>query len=200
MRAVDPLIIHRMAMSLRASLPAGEHFVVLVSSAAVGEGKSTVAGLLARALAAQGPDPVLLVDGGTSSPGSEGNSLAGIERLLAGSPLSADLLRAEAVPRLFKLGHGPQFRVTQWFQPAAVSALLAQCRQRFALTLIDGPSLPGCGALLSAVDRAVLVVDAQRTPVHAIRAALADARIPTERLAGVILNHQPAPLPRWLGA
>jgi Mrp family chromosome partitioning ATPase len=198
MNAVDPLIIHRLAMSLRAGLGGATGAVVLVSSARAGEGKSLIAGLLARTLATQGPDEVLLVDAGpahTAAPASA----AGIERLLEGASLGPELLRAEPGSRLHHLGHGPQFRATQWFQPAAVAQLLAQCRQRFALTLVDAPSLPACGALLSAADHLVLVVDAQRTPGPAVRAALADAACPAGKLAGVVLNRQRPGLPAWLG-
>jgi hypothetical protein len=47
------------------------------------------------------------------------------------------------------------------------------------------------------------VVDASRTPGPSVRSALetaqATAQVGAERFAGVMLNRQPAPLPRWLG-
>jgi len=198
MNAVDPLIIHRMAMSLRGALPAHGHHVVLITSTRAGEGKTTVAGLLARALAAQGPDEVLLIDGGNGV-GKDGPVTSGIERLLEGAELRPDLLRADRGGRLHRLGHGLQFRSTQWFQPGRVAGMLTQCRERFALPLVDAPALPGCGALLAEADRVVRVVDATRTPGPAVRAALAEAGLVAPRLAGLVLNRQSAPMPRWLG-
>lgn len=196
MNPIDPLIIHRMALTLRSGLPAGQPVVLLVSSAEAGEGKSSVADLLARTLARQGPDEVLLLEAGAGPSAGP----AGIERLLEGGVLTDSLMRPEAGSRLRRLGHGGSFRATQWFQPAGVQHLLAQCRQQAALTVVDGPVLAHCGALLEACDRVLLVVDAQRTPGTVVQAALAEAGLPAQRVAGVVLNRQSAAPPRWLGA
>ncbi len=72
-------------------------------------------------------------------------------------------------------------------------------RAGFALIVLDAPSLDGCGALLAQADACVLVVDSRRTPRSEARQALADAQLGAERLAGLVLNHRPRPIPRWLG-
>jgi len=72
-------------------------------------------------------------------------------------------------------------------------------RAGFALSVLDAPSLNSCGALLAEVDAGVMVIDARRTLRRAALQALADAHFDRERLAGVVLNHRPRPIPRWLG-
>ena len=99
------------------------------------------------------------------------------------------LLGGEAVPQPALL-----------FQPAAVQRALRSLRGQYALALVDGPPLAGCGALAREADAVLLVVDAHATPQRSIERALADARIEPARLAGVVLNRREAALPRWLGA
>jgi hypothetical protein len=44
-----------------------------------------------------------------------------------------------------------------------------------------------------------MVVDSRHTSRQAAQQALAAARLGPERLAGLVLNHRPRPIPRWLG-
>jgi Mrp family chromosome partitioning ATPase len=44
-----------------------------------------------------------------------------------------------------------------------------------------------------------MVVDARHTSSHVAQQALAEARIAASRVAGLVLNHRPRPIPRWLG-
>ena len=85
------------------------------------------------------------------------------------------------------------------YRPESVRQGLNALRAGFALTVLDAPSLSACGALLAEVDACVMVVDSRHTSRHAAQQALADAHLGPERIAGVVLNHRPRPIPRWLG-
>jgi hypothetical protein len=84
-------------------------------------------------------------------------------------------------------------------RPDAVRKGLMALRAGFALAVLDAPPLGACGALLAEVDAVVLVVDSRHTSRQAARQALADANIGPGRMAGLVLNHRPRPIPRWLG-
>lgn len=202
MKTDHALTIHRTALALRAvadGQTTGQ--VVLVTSARPGEGKSLMAGLLARALASHQEGDVLLVDAGLS-PGVERQGGTGLAGLLAGSPPDG-LVTAGSQAGLWHLPRGTSYHASQLFRAARLRAGLAALRRRFPMTVIDGPELAACGALLALADRNLLVVDASRTPGPTVRTALetaqATAQVGAERFAGVMLNRQPAPLPRWLG-
>lgn len=204
MNTVETLSIHRAALALRESAAAGAGgAVVLVTSARAGEGKSTVAALLARALASHQEGDVLLVEAGlTEAAGVERRSGAGLAGLLSGAPLDT-LVQVGKMPGLWHLSRGDGYHASQLFRAARLRDGLMPLRKRFAMTVVDGPELAACGALLAQADSNLLVVDASRTPGPTVKAALdnalAIARIGSERLAGVVLNRQPAALPRWLG-
>jgi Mrp family chromosome partitioning ATPase len=204
MNTVETLSIHRAALALRESADAGAGgAVVLVTSARAGEGKSTIAALLARALASHQDGDVLLVEAGlTATAGGGKRSGAGLAGLLAGAPLDS-VVQVGTVPGLWHLGRGDGYHASQLFRAARLREGLSPLRRRFALTVVDGPELAACGALLAQADSNLLVVDASRTPGPTVKAALdnalAIARIGSERLVGVVLNRQPAALPRWLG-
>lgn len=204
MNTVETLSIHRAALALRESSAAAEGgAVVLVTSARAGEGKSTVAALLARALASHLEGDVLLVEAGlTATVGVDKRAGAGLAGLLSGVPVDS-LVQAGNAPGLWHLPRGDGYHASQLFRAARLRDGLMPLRKRFPLTVIDGPELAACGALLAQADSNLLVVDASRTPGPAVKAALdnalAIARIGSERLAGVVLNRQPAALPRWLG-
>ena len=196
------LTLHRAALALREFSEArSEGLVVLVTSARPGEGKSMLAGLLARALAAQQEGDVLLVDAGLTAP-LERRTGAGLAGLLAGAAPEG-LVSAGNLAGLWQMPRGEGYHASQLFRAHRLKAGLAALRRRFPMTIVDGPELAACGAMLSLADRSLLVVDAARTPGPAVRSAvetaMATARVGADCFSGVMLNRQPAPLPRWLG-
>lgn len=201
MTMTHSLSVHRTALALREAAEGSGGSVVLVTSARPGEGKSLMAGLLARALASHQEGQVLLVDAGLTAT-AERSSGAGLAGLLAGADPDG-LVQAGSLPGLWHLPRGDAYHASQLFRSARLRAGLAPLRQRFGITVVDGPELAACGALLAQADRSLLVVDASRTPGPAVKSALenalATARVGGERFVGVMLNRQPAGLPRWLG-
>jgi tyrosine-protein kinase Etk/Wzc len=177
--------------------------VILVSSARAGEGKSFVAQGLAYALAEQQGGDVVWVDAAFDTPRVENDislrGAAGLSEIMTLGSLQG-LAPAGAGPdRLWRLGRGVLAQRSLLYRPDAVRKGLGALRAGFALTVLDAPSLDSCGALLAEVDACVMVVDARHTSRHAAQLALADAHFGPERLAGVVLNHRPRPIPRWLG-
>jgi hypothetical protein len=183
--------------------PALSGRVILVSSARSGEGKSFVAQGLAHALAEQQTGDVVWVDAAFDTPQIEGDisrrGAAGLSEIMTLGSLQG-LAPAGAGPdRLWRLGRGVLAQGSLLYRPDAVRKGLMALRAGFALTVLDAPSLGACGALLAEFDACVLVVDARHTSRHAAQQALADAHLGPDRLAGLVLNHRPRPIPRWLG-
>ena len=170
--------------------------VILVSSTRPGEGKTFVAQGLARALAEQQEGDVLWVDA-AFSPTANAATAPGLAEVFAGGARPEP--RSAGAPRLWQLGQGAQADPALLYRPAEIRQGLDGLRASVALVVLDAPCLEDCGALLAAVDACVLVVDARHTPRHAAQVALARARLAPGQLAGVVLNHRPRPLPRWLG-
>ena len=184
--------------------PAVSGRVILVSSACAGEGKSFVAQGLAVALAEQLSGDVLWVDAAFATPAAGTDiaqrGAAGLSEIMTLGSLQGLAPAGGAGPdRLWRLGRGVLAQRSLLYRPDAVRKGLAALRAGFALTVLDAPSLDACGALLTEADACVLVVDARRTSRHTAQRALAEARLGPERLAGLVLNHRPRPVPRWLG-
>jgi len=177
--------------------------VVLVSSTRRGEGKSFVAQGLASALAEQQGGDVVGVDAAFDTPAEEGDAsrrgAAGFSEIMTLGSLQGLAPVGAGPERLWRLGRGVLAQPSLLFRPEAVRKGLFALRAGFALTVLDAPCLASCGALIGEVDACVLVVDARRTSRHAAQQALGEAHFGPERFAGVVLNHRPRPLPRWLG-
>ena len=177
--------------------------VVLVSSTRSGEGKSFVAQGLAHVLAEQQHGDVVWVDAAFDTPPKETDVFArgasGFSEIMMLGSLQG-LAPAGAGPdRLWRLGRGVLAQPSLLQRPEAVRKGLRALRAGFALAVLDSPSLGACGALLSEVDAVVLVVDSRHTSREAAQQALADAAIGPDRIAGLVLNHRPRAIPRWLG-
>ena len=177
--------------------------VVLVSSTRSGEGKSFVAQGLASALAEQQDGDVIWVDAAFDRPSADADisrrGAAGLSEIMTLGSLQGLAPAGTGPERLWRLGRGVLAQPALLQRPDAVGKGLTALRAGFALVVLDAPSLDGCGALLAETDACVMVVDSRRTSRRAARQALADAKLGPERLAGLVLNHRPRPLPRWLG-
>ncbi len=168
--------------------------VVLVTSAAPGEGKSFVSRLLGRCLAELDEGDIGLVstvtaDGLNKVTESDDKADADLFGLMRGEPV------AKVSERLFQVPAGSGLRSTAFFRSAGVARAVTALRQRFSLSLIDGCVLADCGALLRQVDAVLLVVDSRRTAPSVIQRSLDRAGIAASDISGVILNHAPMHTP-----
>ena len=177
--------------------------VLLVTSARAGEGKSFVAQGLAHALAEQQDGDVVWVDAAFNTPPRETDIFArgasGLSEIMMLGSLQGLAPSVAGPDRLWRLGRGVLAQPALLQRPDAVRKGLMALRAGFALSVLDAPSLDACGALLAEVDAVVLVVDSRHTARQAAQQALADADIGADRIAGLVLNHRPRAIPRWLG-
>ena len=177
--------------------------VILVTSTRAGEGKSFVAQGLAAALAEQQDGDVIWVDAAFDRPPADDDifrrGAAGLSEIMTLGSLQGLAPAGVGRDRLWRLGRGVLAQPALLQRPDDVAKGLTALRAGFALIVLDAPSLAGCGALLAQADACVLVVDSRRTSRREARQALAEAPLESGRLAGLVLNHRPRPIPRWLG-
>lgn len=177
--------------------------VVLVTSANAGEGKSFVARGLATALAELQEGDVISVDAAFDRPPADSDifrrGASGLSEIMTLGSLQGLAPAGVGTERLWRLGRGVLAQPALLQRPDAVGKALMALRAGFALTVLDAPSLAGCGALLAQADACVMVVDSRHTARGEARRALIESRLGPERLAGLVLNHRPRPVPRWLG-
>ena len=177
--------------------------VVLVSSARAGEGKSFVARGLAHVLAEQQHGDVVWVDAAFDAPPQETDISAlgasGFSEIMTLGSLQGLAPDGAGPDRLWRLGRGVLAQPSLLQRPEVVRKGLMALRAGFALAVLDAPPLGACGALLAEVDAVVLVVDSRHTSRQAAQQALDDADIGPDRIAGLVLNHRPRAIPRWLG-
>ena len=177
--------------------------IVLVTSTNAGEGKSFVAQALAAALAAQQDGDVICVDAAFDRPPADGDisrrGASGLSEIMTLGSLQGLAPAGTGGGRLWRLGRGVLAHPALLQRPDAIAQALMALRAGFALSVLDAPSLAGCGALLAQADACVMVVDARRTARGDARRALLESRLGPARLAGLVLNHRPRPVPRWLG-
>jgi capsular exopolysaccharide synthesis family protein len=169
--------------------------VLLVTSAADGEGKSTTAANVAAALAESGKD-VLLVDLDLRNPTLHTlfglPDRIGVTSLLLNSRLQlADCILDTPLAHLKLLPSGPLPPNPTALVSRFGEQLLESFREMADFVIVDGPPLLAGAdalALAGAIDGAVLVAHAGRTPrrlIRAAREALGRARV---RLLGAFLN------------
>lgn len=169
--------------------------IVLVTSALPGEGKTTLAMCLGRLAAAEGLR-TLLIDADLRRPrvrellGSEPRP--GLVELLRGECTLEKVLQLDPATGLVVLpGSQRLAQPTRLLGPEGLGRLLAACRTRFDLVLVDtAPLRAVADARLIAplVDRAVLVLRWGTTARELAAQALADAPELAGKLAGAVLN------------
>lgn len=166
---------------------------VMVTSAVPHEGKTLVAANLALVLATSFRRRVLLIDGDLRRPSL--HSVLGVPNVggLADC-LDGERGRAPApiqvAPRVSLLVAGtPQTDPMRIVTGAGMQKLLAESAGAYDWVVLDSPPvaiLPDGHLLAAMVDRALLVIQAARTPYDAIQKAI--DTIGRERILGAVLN------------
>lgn len=183
------------ATRLRRSAPNSASEVLVIASALPDEGKSTFASNLARASASSGTK-TLLIDGdiyATAISRMFNLRGPGLCELLQGKAKLLSATARDPESGLYMLG-ARQAPLAPGelmdIKADAVAALLRECRQHFELIVIDSPAiLPLDGAMfMDSADRAVLIVEWERTERAAVLEALAMLGAQKRKLAGVVLN------------
>ncbi|TET70000.1 MAG: polysaccharide biosynthesis tyrosine autokinase [Candidatus Zixiibacteriota bacterium] len=178
---------------------------VLVTSATVGEGKSTVAALLALAAVENTEEEVLLVDADLRRPII--HSLFGLKRdggfkeLLSGK-IDLELALKDSFQPNLKIitsGSGREF-VWQLLEPAKLRGLFRSLRSRFSYLIVDTPPVIPVSdvlSLASELERVLLVVKAGETPREVVKRATDLLKEAGTQILGVVLNNARQVLPYY---
>jgi succinoglycan biosynthesis transport protein ExoP len=168
--------------------------VLVVLSALPGEGKSTFARNFALASASSGMR-TLLIDGDIYT-GSATRTFdvrkPGLCEVLDNKTTIWEAVFQHKESGLYVLGARNMAFTPEaiTINESALAALLTRCRQRFDLIVIDSPAiLPFDGdTFIKCADRALLIVEWERTERPAVLEALAMLGENKEKVAGVVLN------------
>lgn len=175
--------------------------VVTVTSARVGEGKTTVALMLAGAWAEAG-EHVLVVEADLRSP-RLASALAlpnglGLADVLAGRMTLAAVIQPTVHERVHVVAAGTvPAGPTELLGSRAAAAVLGEMRAKYSRVIIDAPAMQpySDAALLAATaDCTVLVVKHRRVTPELVKATLRNLELVNSRVAGVALNALPARL------
>jgi capsular exopolysaccharide synthesis family protein len=170
--------------------------VLLVTSSAAGEGKTSTALNLAIALAQRG-EPTLLIDADLRHP-KIGESLnlvngTGLASFLTGAhSLEKALRQFLPVPTLWALPAGPQPpNPAQLLSSNAMESMLRELRQRFHFMVIDSPPLlPVTDAMILStfVDGVIFVVESGVTVRGAVTRSRKILQNVGAKVLGIVLN------------
>lgn len=175
---------------------------LIILSALPGEGKTTFARNYAIACAYAGLR-TLLIDGDIytrSATRALGISGAGLCEVVEGEVPLFSAMRKEPRSGLLVLGARSEAKTPK--QPEEldgerIASVLEECRTHFDLIVIDSPAvLPTAGLvpLLKCADRALLIVEWERTDRQAVAEALNLLGRDVNKIAGAVLNKVP---PQW---
>lgn len=167
---------------------------IVVSSARMGEGKSTISSNLAYLLA-EGGERVILVDADLRRPAVAGifdiDSSVGLTQVLAGTADLADAVQPTDHPNLMVLPAGTiPPNPSELLGSQRMRDLIATLTQTHRVILDAPPLLPVTDAALltTSTDGAVLVVAANDTRKEHVERAAANLRNVNARLLGAVIN------------
>jgi len=193
---VDPAVVEqfrKLAATLFHAQRAGRLKVLMVTSAAPGEGKTLTALNLARVLSESYRRSVLLIDADLRRPRlSEAAGLTTADGLSAA--LKSTDLRKISVTRLTEhlalLPAGrPDPEPLSGLTSPRMQQLIEEGAERYDWVIVDTPPIgvaTDAGLLSAMVDGTVLVVKAGETPLQAVRHAV--ETLGQDRIVGVVLN------------
>jgi capsular exopolysaccharide synthesis family protein len=169
---------------------------VLVTSANMGEGKSTTSLSLARAFAQLGKS-VLLMDCDLRNPSlhkrvPEASNAQGLSNFLTGAIKPAELVQATPIENLSFSACGPlPPNPAELLAGARMGALLTIAAAKHDIVMMDGPPIMGLAdaPILSHVAAGtVLVIEAGRTRVGMVSAAIKRLAAARARVLGVVIT------------
>ena len=203
--ALDDYIerVRGVAIAARSAYAEPDKLLWMVASTRTGEGCSLFVQNLATVLAGDLRRSVCIVDASLSHPGISrhaGRISPGLAEIVEGRATLDEALVPGSTPNVFILPAGQATEYAEvLFNSAAFHKLLAQLRERFALTLLESPDLIGDtnGQLIApATDGVIFLTRLYTTKKLAVLAAL--AKVPAEKVIGVVVNYAEYWIPEWL--
>jgi capsular exopolysaccharide synthesis family protein len=197
--------VRRLLQSLFRHQREGEGSVYMVTSAARGEGKSTICALLGIVAARIFRRRTLLLDGDMRRPTLHSlldvSQRPGLFDLLKGTAPLAQVIRATLLPTLSVIPAGrPGAQVTDAYDDLRFARLLQEVRASFDLIFVDAaPVVPVVEPIMMAehVDGLFIVAMAGRTPLSHIRRMRDILEPVSSKVAGVIVNNATEGLPYY---
>lgn len=182
--------------------------VLAVSSAGIGDGKTTTTLNLAGALAQSRDSRVLLIDGDLRCPAVASQlGLGGPSR-----PGLAGAIQGQSIPLSDALHWLPEWNLSvlaagkiedppyELLKSTAFARLIEEARSGFDFVLVDCPPLlavPDCRVIERVVDGFLLVVSADSTPRKLVEEAM--NVLPEDKVVGIIFNRDVSPLSGYYG-
>ena len=172
-----------------------DSLTILVTSPGEGEGRTTVAANLAKAIA-RGHHRVLLVDADIGRPCVHSafalDNGVGLQDVLAGRATVQEAIRSTSLARLGVLVAGQRpADDSEAFANERFAAVIPRLCAQFDVVIIDAPPLLGAtdaAILAPLVDGVVLVVRSRRTRGEALREAQETLTLLRASLLGVVVN------------
>jgi protein-tyrosine kinase len=196
---------------LRGNLLAGDNRgqlkTLLLVGSVHGEGVTTTATMLASALSTSSRSKVLLVDANLRTPSlakvfNIGGDSRGVTDLLISDGALDEFIRPTHQPNLFVLCAGRALRAPAYlFAEEGVERLLRALRARYDAVVVDGAPLRDYSDsvfLAGKVDGAILVIEAEKTPIDTVQASRRQLERSGARILGTVLNKKRNYIPRWV--
>jgi capsular exopolysaccharide synthesis family protein len=178
---------------------------ILVSSSSLGEGKSTIASLLAVALSFYGGRMTLLIDADLRRPCLhklfDVQQSPGLTELLLGEASTGEVLNSTPLNNLKIITSGRQIqKLSKPLKTETLKNLLEQFKLNFGYVVIDTPPIipvPDSLILSRQVDGVVLVLKAGSTPREVVKRAYDLLKDAKGNSIGIILNNMERALPYY---
>jgi capsular exopolysaccharide synthesis family protein len=201
------LITQRLRLLLNGAAPQSDALrALMVVGCRASTGTTTTAALLARTLAEENRRRVLLVDANLRKPALDilfgVSNRSGLCNVVSEGAHRDAPIHETRWPNVSLLTAG-RFRASPEavFEDKRFDQLLSDLKQKFDLVIFDCAPLlefPDAHGLAPKVDGVVLVVEAERTPVHDAQQAKRDLELAGGRLIGAVLNRERDYIPRVL--
>jgi capsular exopolysaccharide synthesis family protein len=183
--------------------------VVMVAATDHGEGGTTTAAILAATLARSVNSRILLIDANLRTPAleevfeqGEGCELVGLsDKVLAHAPLDQAIYQTD-IGNLFFMPCGRNVTSPSYiFDNGSLTEMLSVLREQFDFVIFDGSPLRDYSEscfLAEKMDGVILVVEAERTKVEAVRKIRKDLEATGVNILGVVLNKKRRYIPEYL--
>jgi protein-tyrosine kinase len=197
---LSPEIFRQVYVSL--DLPEDRGPVIGITSSIAGEGRTTIAAALARTLASDLEQTILLVDASFTQPSETKHfgplASAGLAAVLRGEATLTEVMH-QVSDRFFVVpGGNARSDTARLLRQLSDQDPFQHIRALGAVTVLDLPPLLShsySSLAASAADALVLVIRAGVTPSTAVREAI--ERLGEQPLQGAILNGERSARPRW---